>query len=94
MDKAAKDIEMAHSTVFHMRHKILNAIEQEILENPIMLEGTCEADETYVLECEKSNVFPEGFYREPRNNGKATSSGLSEEWVCLCTALTGEGKLI
>jgi len=94
MSRTARDIEVAHSTVFHMRHKILNAIEREILENPVMLEGTCEVDETYVLECEKGMVFPEYHHREPRNNGKASSRGLSEEWICLCTATTGEGKLV
>jgi transposase-like protein len=48
--KTAKELEIAESTVFNMRHKILNAIEQEIMANPVTLEGACEIDETYVLE--------------------------------------------
>jgi transposase-like protein len=94
LDKTANDIEVAHSTVFHMRHKILYAIEQEILENPVFLEGACELDETYVLECEKGTVLPDDYHREPRNNGKASRRGLSEEWVCLCTATTSRGEQI
>ena len=94
LDKTAAELEMAHSTVFNMRHKILNAIEQEILANPTMLEGTCEVDETYVLECEKGSEFPYYHHREPRNNGKALRQGLSEEYICLCTSATSEGKFI
>ena len=94
LDQTAGDLEIAHSTVFNMRHKILNAIEQEMLKNPVMLEGTCEIDETYLLESEKGREF--GFHqnREPRQNGKASKRGLSNEYICLCTATTGEGKLI
>ena len=50
--RTAKELEIAESTVFHMRHKILNAIEQELLAKPVTLEGACEIDETYVLESE------------------------------------------
>jgi transposase-like protein len=92
--RTARDIEVAESTVFHMRHKILNALEQELLENPVMLEGACEIDETYILECEKGSELPEHYHREPRNNGKATKQGLSQEYVCLCTASTQTGKII
>ena len=94
LDKTAAELEMAHSTVFNMRHKILNAIEQEILANPAMLEGACEVDETYVLECEKGTEFPYYHHREPRNSGKASKQGLSEEYICLCTCATSEGKFI
>ena len=50
IDRTAQDLDLTHSTVFNMRHKILFCIEQAILSNPIELEGVCEADETYVLE--------------------------------------------
>ena len=92
--KTATDLELSRQTIFNMRHKILSAIEQEILANPVLLEGTCEVDETYVLECEKGREFTQFHQREPRNNGKASKQGLSEEFICLCTSVTGEGKLI
>jgi len=94
LDKTAAELEMVHSTVFNMRHKILNAIEQEILANPAMLEGACEVDETYILKCEKGTEFPYYHHREPRNSGKASKQGLSEEYICLCTCATSEGKFI
>jgi len=94
LSKTAKDLDIAHSTVFHMRHKILNAIEQEIIENPVLLEGTCEIDETYVLECEKGKQFSDWHHREPRKNGIASTRGLSNEQVCICTSVTSEGKVI
>lgn len=92
--KTARELEVADSTVFHMRHKILNAIEQAFLANPVMLEGTCEIDETYFLECEKGTVFSDFHQRESRNNGRATKPGLSDEYVCLCTSVTSTGKII
>lgn len=92
--KTARELEVAGSTVFNMRHKILNAIEQEFLSNPVMLEGACEVDETYILECEKGTVFLDSNYREPRTSGKASKPGLSSEYICLCTSVTSTGKLI
>jgi transposase-like protein len=94
LDETAKDLELAHSTVFHMRHKILNCVEQAILTAPVKLDGACQTDETYILENEKGRVFPELYHREPRKNGKASLPGLSEEYVCLCTSVTSEGKCI
>jgi hypothetical protein len=92
--KTARELEMADSTVFNMRHKILNAIEQEFAAHPVMLEGACETDETYLLECEKGTTFSDFYHREPRNNGKASKPGLSSEYICLCTSVTSEGKFI
>jgi transposase-like protein len=92
--RTSKDLEIAESTVFNMRHKIINAIEQEYLSNPVTLEGACEVDETYLLECEKGSAFPEYYHREPRQNGKASKPGLSDEYICLCTSVTSTGKRI
>lgn len=94
LDETSKDLEIAHSTVFHMRHKILNCVEQAILASPVRLDGACQTDETYILENEKGTVFPEDHHRKPRKNGKASLPGLSEEYVCLCTSVTSEGKCI
>ncbi|MDR0300585.1 MAG: IS1595 family transposase [Streptococcaceae bacterium] len=92
--RTSKDLEISESTVFNMRHKIINAIEQEYLSNPVTLEGACEVDETYLLECEKGSAFPECYHREPRQNGKALKPGLSDEYICLCTSVTSTGKRI
>jgi len=92
--RSAAELEIAESTVFHMRHKILNALEQELAARPVMLEGACEIDETYFLECEKGTTFGDNHERKPRNNGKASKPGLSEEYICLCTSVTSTGGVI
>ena len=94
IDETAKNLDLTHQTVFNMRHKILHTVERAVLMNPVMLEGTCEIDETYVLECEKGRKFTEEHHREPRKNGKASKAGLSEEQVCLCTSVGGDGKCV
>jgi len=94
VDETAANLEMTRQTVFNMRHKILHTVEQAVLANPIMLEGTCEVDETYVLECEKGSKFTEFHHREPRKNGRASGPGLSSEHVCICTSIDGDGKCI
>jgi transposase-like protein len=92
--KTAKDLDISEQTAFNMRHKILYAIEQAAADTPIHLEGACQVDETYILECEKGKEFLDPYTRPPRNNGKASKQGLSQEHICLCTAATSEGKLI
>lgn len=92
IDETAKNLDLTHQTVFNMRHKILHTVEQAILATPVVLEGTCEIDETYVLECEKGREFAEGHHREPRKNGKASVAGLSSAQICLCTSISSDGK--
>lgn len=92
IDETAKNLDLTHQTVFNMRHKILHTVEQAILATPVLLEGTCEIDETYVLECEKGREFTEEHHRQPRKNGKASVAGLSSEQVCLCTSISSDGK--
>ena len=94
LDETAASLDLTHQTVFNMRHKILYTVEQAILANPVMLEGACQVDETYVLESEKGREFPFYHHREPRTNGKAQKPGLSNEYICLCTGFTSEGKMI
>lgn len=90
IDKTAEALDLAHSTVFHMRHKILYCVEKAILDPPGMLEGVCEADETYVLESVKGRKVPEGYHRKPRKHGaKASKPGLSDEYICVCTSVDG-----
>ena len=93
IDKTAENLDLVHSTVFNMRHKILNCVEQFLISNPTELTGGCETDETYVLESVKGRKIPEGYHRKPRKHGaKASKRGISNEYVCICTSVTGEGK--
>jgi len=93
IDKTAENLDMHHETVFNMRHKILYRIEQSLIETPTELNGTCETDETYVLESEKGRKFPENYHREPRKHGaKASKPGISNEYVCVCTSVSGAGE--
>ena len=84
---------MHHETIFNMRHKILYCIEQSLIATPTELIGTCETDETYVLESEKGRKFPENHHRKPRKHGtKATKPGVSNEYVCVCASVSGIGE--
>jgi transposase-like protein len=93
IDKTADSLDVHHETVFNMRHKILYCIEQSLIKNPTALTGVCETDETYVLESEKGRKFPENHHRQPRKHGaKASKPGISNEYVCVCTSVTGVGE--
>ena len=86
--ETAAKLSLHHETVFNMRHKILFAIEQDEIKNPTQLEGVCEADEVYILESFKGMKLPDDFWRKPRKHGaKATKSGLSREYICVCTGI-------
>jgi len=88
LDKTARSLDLSHSTVFHMRHKILYCVEQALLDADGMLEGVHEADETYVLESVKGRKIPEEYHRKPRKHGaKASKTGLSKEYICVCTGV-------
>ncbi len=93
IDKTAESLDLSHPTVFNMRHKILYCVEQAVLSTPIMLEGVCEADETYVLESVKGRKIPEGYHRKPRKHGaKASVPGISNEYICVCTSVDGDNR--
>jgi len=93
IDKTAESLDLAHSTVFHMRHKILYFVEQAILNAPTKLEGVCEADETYVLENVKGRKIPADYHRKPRKHGaKASKAGVSDEYICVCTSVDSDNK--
>jgi len=95
LDQTAADLDLNHSTVFHMRHKILNRVEQELLSNPVVLQGVCETDEAYILESVKGRKIPEGYHRPARKHGAvAAKRGISNEYICLQTSITGDGKAI
>jgi transposase-like protein len=93
LDKTAESLDISHSTAFNMRHKILFCVEQAILATPVTLEGVCEADETYVLESTKGRKIPEGYHRKARRHGaKASKSGLSDEYICVCTSVDSDNR--
>jgi len=95
IDKTADSLDLHHETVFNMRHKILYCIEQSLIANPTSLTGACETDETYVLESEKGREFPENHHRKPRKHGaKASKSGISSEYVCVCASVTGADEQV
>lgn len=93
IDSTAENLALSHSTVFNMRHKILYAVERSLIDVPTELSGVCEADETYVLESVKGRKIPEDYHRKPRKHGAvAAKRGISDEYICVCASVTGEGK--
>jgi transposase-like protein len=93
LDQTASALDLSHSTVFHMRHKILHRVEQALTENPVELEGTCEVDEAYILESVKGRKIPEDYHRKPRKHGAVASKrGISSEYICVCTSISGSGR--
>jgi transposase-like protein len=95
IDKTAESLCLSHNTVFNMRHKILYAVEQSLIESPVELSGVCQTDETYVLESVKGRKIPADYHRKPRKHGAvAAKRGLSDEYICVCTSVTGEAKNI
>jgi transposase-like protein len=93
LNKTAESLDLAHSTVFNMRHKILFLVEQAILDAPITLEGVCEADETYVLESMKGRKIPNDYHRKARKHGaKASKAGISDEYICVCTSVDSDNR--
>jgi len=93
IDGTAENLALHHETVFNMRHKILYCIEQSLIAKPVRLSGVCETDETYVLENVKGRKIPDDYHRKPRRHGAvAGKRGISNEYVCVCTGVSGEGE--
>jgi hypothetical protein len=91
----AESLDLTHTTVFNLRHKILCRVEQEFKTNPTKLTGVCETDETYVLESLKGREIPADYYRKPRKHGAvATKRGLSNEYIGLCTSVTEDNRSV
>jgi hypothetical protein len=57
IDYSVKRLGLSHDCVFHMRHKILFALNEESVQDPVILKDVAELDETYVLESYNS-YFP------------------------------------
>jgi transposase-like protein len=69
VDKTAGVLDLAHSTVFHMRHKILRRMEQATLKARVESGGVRETDETRMPESLKGREIPNGRHRKPRGRG-------------------------
>ena len=83
LDDTAYKLEIAHSTAFHMRHKLLVYLES-IVEDRMPLSALIEADETYVPESQKGVKVT---HRAPRRHGEGASKrGISNEQLCICVA--------
>ena len=95
LDKSAKKYVFSHQTAFNMRHKILMALQDLFENNPVLLSGIAELDETFVLDCYKGSQIPETAGREARKHGaKAAKRGISNEYVAICTGIQRDGGAI
>jgi transposase-like protein/uncharacterized protein YdcH (DUF465 family) len=95
LNKTAKSIEVAESTAFNMRHKILLSLEAENARTPAVLGVVCELDDTFVLESYKGTKLPCDFWRKPRKHGAvAQKRGISNEYVCISTGVSRNGGVI
>ncbi len=66
----------SHQTAFNMRHKVLIALQEFLEDNPVLLSGIAEFDETFVLDCYKGGPIPEEAGRGARKHGtKAAKRG-------------------
>lgn len=71
-----------------MRHKVLMALQDLSKDNPVLLSGISEFDETYVLDCYKGGLVTETAGREARKHGaKAAKRGISGEYIAICTGI-------
>lgn len=95
LDKTAESLDLHHETVFNMRHKILYRIESSLMAQPTEMAGVCQVDETYVLESIKGRKVPDDYHRKPRKHGSvAAKRGISSEYICVCTSVTGEDEKV
>jgi transposase-like protein len=95
IDETAERLGLSHDRVFHMRHKVLASLQNMEANNPTTLSTVNECDETFVLESLKGRDMPDGYWRKARKHGaKAQKRGVSNEYVCICTAIGREGGAI
>ena len=78
-----------------MRHKVLLALQDLLENNPVLLSGVIEFDETFVLDCYKGGLVPPGADRNARKHGaKAAKRGISNEYIAICTGIQRDGHAI
>lgn len=81
-------IDVHETTAFRMRHKLLNALEQD--ENRIVLQNEAEFDEKYFCYSHKGKQI-DGKSGKKRGT-PASKRGLSGEQVCLLTGVERQGQ--
>ena len=95
LEQSAEKFGFCHDTAFNMRHKVLMALEDLLKQQPVMLSGISEFDETFVLDCYKGAPVPEKAGRKARKHGaKAARPGISNEYVAICTGIERNGDAI
>ncbi len=95
LDFSAKKYGFSHQTAFNMRHKVLMALQDLIENDPVLLSGIVECDETFVLDCYKGSTVPEAAGRKARKHGaKAAKRGISNEYIAICTGIQRDGGVI
>lgn len=95
LDDSAQEYNFSHQTAFNMRHKVLMALQYLSKDNPVLLSGISEFDETFVLDCYKGSPIPEEAGREARKHGaKAAKRGISSEYIAICTGIQRDGGAV
>ncbi len=95
LDCSAQGFGFSHQTAFNMRHKVLMALQDMLGQEPVVLSGTAELDETYVLDCYKGSPVPESAGRNARKHGaKAAKRGISNEYIAICTGIQRDGGVV
>jgi hypothetical protein len=94
LDRTAESLSVTHATAFNMRHKILSLVELAEMQEPTMLSGVCEVDDTYVLESVKGTNISGDYHRGPRKHGaKASKRGISDEQVSIMAGVSRDGAV-
>lgn len=92
--KTAARLNRSVHCVFTNRHKFLCLLEDLLKDENILLEGTIEVDETYLLESEKGNKKLH-LKRKARHRGEPSNlRGISHEQVCVVTTSDRKGHEI
>lgn len=95
LDFSSRRLGFSHQTAFNMRHKLLMALQDLLEQEPVLLAGIVELDETFVLDCYKGNPVPECTGRKARKHGaKAAKRGISNEYVAICTGIQRGGGIV
>lgn len=88
--KSASNMEISPSTVWRMRMKLLHMIEK--LTSNTILSNEIELDEKYVLNSHKGKKIDDVTSR--KRGGHASKRGLSNEQICLLTAVERNGNSV
>lgn len=90
--KTAERLDVSVQCVFNNRHKFLSLLEEICEKEEVLMTGTIEGDETYVLESTKGTA-PEN--RKPRHRGGSSDKrGISHDQICIVTTTDRNGHEI